>query len=116
MVTFLAIAVLPTTQPSSRSDYKVWYLELNDRKEVVGIGVKTREEMVKDLFDCYRQTGRSNWRAFKSGEDQSTPIEIYDFIAHNQHENTHFGNLPTLSQFQQTLKMLELKFEIQHVA
>lgn len=116
MVTFLAIAVSPAPKSAPRSDYKIWYLELNDRKEVIGIGVKDREHVVKDLFDCYRKTGRSNWRAFKQGEEASTPIEIFDFIAHNLQENTHFGNLPTLSQFQHTIKMLELKFEIQQVA
>lgn len=113
---FMAIAVETSKHPSKKSHYKVWYLELNSRGDVVGIGVKTREELVKNLFEYYGKHGKSNWRAFQKDKDASTPVEILDFISQNIHENTHFGNLPTLSEFQETLNCLALNMELKAIA
>lgn len=113
---FLAIATEASKHPGRRHDYKVWYLELNERKEVISIGVKTKDQLVKDLFDHYRKHGRSNWRAFCEGQEKSSPIELTDFIAQNMYENTHFGNLPTLAEFQETLDCLELNLELKATA
>lgn len=109
---FLAIAAETSKHPGRRQDYKVWYLELDEQKEVIGIGVKTREELVRNLFEQYRQKGRSQWRGFLLGAQHSTEIQLTDFISQNVHENTHFGNLPTLDQFQETLDCLEMNLEL----
>lgn len=113
---FMAIAVETMKHPDNRNDYKVWYLELNKFGDVVGVGVKPREELVKNLFENYRLKGESNWKAFLKGRDQSVAIEIYDFISQNSNENTHFGNLPTLSEFQDVLDQLRLNLEVRAIA
>ena len=112
----MAIAVETFKHPERKSDYKVWYLNLNYKGEVIGIGVKTREELVQSLFKEYRESGKSKWRAFCKESESSKPIEIYDFIAQNSLENTHFGNLPTLAEFQQTLDYLQMNFELRAIA
>jgi hypothetical protein len=112
----MAIAVETFKHPERQSDYKVWYLNLNYKGEVIGIGVKTREELVQSLFKEYRETGRSQWRAFCQESETSKPIEIFDFIAQNSFENTHFGNLPTLAQFQETLNLLQTNLELRAIA
>jgi hypothetical protein len=113
---FMAIAVESARHPLNRGDYKVWYLEIDTAGNVVGIGVMKREEMVQNLFNNYQKTGKSNWRAFTKGAEESTPIEVYDFISQNMHENTHFGNLPTLAEFQATLNRLETSLELRAIA
>ena len=110
---YMAIAVEHPKHPSRRDQYHIWYLDIDGRGNVVGIGKKTREELIEALFRSYAATGRSNWRAFKKGEEQSTPIEVYDFISQNVFENTHFGELPTLAEFQSTINLLRSRFEMQ---
>ncbi|MEK6625188.1 MAG: hypothetical protein AABY86_09480 [Bdellovibrionota bacterium] len=110
---YMAIAVEHPKHPSRRDQYHIWYLDIDDRGNVVGIGKKTREELIEALFRSYDATGRSNWRAFKKGDEQSTPIEVYDFISQNIFENTHFGELPTLAEFQKTVNLLRTRFEMQ---
>lgn len=112
----MAIAVETAKHPEKRMEYKVWYLELNATGDVVGIGVKSRKELVNDLFTHYRKYGKSNWRAFLKNSDESSPIEIYDFISQNMHENTHFGNLPRLGEFQETVDRLQMQMEFRSIA
>ena len=112
----MAIACESIKQNKTQNDYKVWYLEIDDRSLVVGVGVKTKDELIADLFTHYGKTGKSNWRAFKKGAEHSTAIEIYDFISKNVYENTHFGNLPTLSEFQTTLESLQMNLELRSIA
>lgn len=113
---FMAIAVETMKHPDNRHDYKVWYLEMNRFQDVIGVGVMTREEMVKSIFSQYRKTGHSGWRALLKGEEQSKEIEVFDFIAQNTLENTHFGNLPTLSEFQDVIDRLRLNLEVRAIA
>ncbi|MBT3586822.1 MAG: hypothetical protein HN509_18060 [Halobacteriovoraceae bacterium] len=113
---YMAIACEAFKHPQNRSDYKVWYLEIDAGGNVVGIGVKTREQVVESIFNQIRRTGVSNWRAFRKNADKSTTIEVYDFISQNMHENTHFGNLPTLSEFHETLEYLKMNFELRAIA
>ncbi len=113
---FMAVAVEPMAQAKNRTDYRIWYLELNARKQVIGIGVKTREELVQEAFDNYGKFGSTQWRAFKKDRHESTAIEVFDFIAMNTMENTHFGNLPTLQEFQQVLNHLQMNLEIKAIA
>ena len=115
-IMFMAIAVETFKHPEKKSDYRIWYLEINSFMEVIAIGVMSREKLVENLFQHYQKTGSSNWRVFKKDEEVSTPVEIYDFIAHNMNENTHFGNLPTLEEFQVTLDALMMKLEIRAIA
>lgn len=112
----MAIAVETFKHPDKKSDYKVWYLNLSPIGEVVGIGVATRKELVQDVFTQYRKSGKSGWRAFCKESDASRPIEVFDFIAQNTCENTHFGNLPTLAEFQETLNHLQMNLELCPVA
>ena len=113
---FLAIAVENKKHPLQQNNYRVWYLELGQTGEVVNIGVKSKEELIKSLFLNYKETGKSNWKAFLKGSDQSTSIDAMDFVGKNNFENTHFGNLPTLSEFNQTIKQLNLNFEVRAIA
>ena len=115
-IMFMAIAVQTFKHPEKKSNYRIWYLEMNSFKEVVGIGVMSREKLIENLFAHYQKTQTSNWRVFKKDEDVSSPIEIYDFIAQNINENTHFGNLPTLEEFQATLNALMMRLEIRSIA
>lgn len=113
---FLAIAVESKQHPKNHNDYRVWYLEVDDCGQVVGVGVKTKEQLVENLFANYRKTGKSNWRCFQKGAERSTPIEIFDFVSMNMHENTHFGTLPTLSEFQTVLDTLQTRLEFRSIA
>ena len=113
---YMAIAVETSKNPTQRTNYKVWFLELTDRGDVIGLGVKNREEVVQSLFRNIRRTGKSNWKAFAKNSEASKPIEIYDFISQSTYENTHFGNLPTLHEFQETLNRLQLNLELKPIA
>ncbi|MBD63743.1 MAG: hypothetical protein CME62_00935 [Halobacteriovoraceae bacterium] len=113
---FLAVCVEPHKHPEKQQDYKVWYLELDTNGRVMGIGVKTREELVKSVLTNFQKTGDTKWRCFRKDSEQSTKIEVFDFIGMNTFENTHFGNLPTLSEFQATLDALEANFEMRSIA
>jgi predicted helicase len=113
---FLAIAVESKQHPKNQTDYRVWFLEIDEAGQVVSVGVKSKQEMVENLFENYRKTGKSNWRAFKKGEERSTPIEIFDFVSMNMHDNTHFGSLPTLSEFQHVLDTLHSRLELRSIA
>ena len=113
---YMAIAVETSRNPIKRTDYKVWFLELSNHGDVIGLGVKTREEVVQSLFRSIRRTGKSNWKAFAKNSDASKPIEIYDFISQSTYENTHFGSLPTLHEFQETLNRLQLNLELRPIA
>jgi hypothetical protein len=115
-MTFMAIAVESSRHPKTRSNYKIWYLIINKFGEVVGIGTKSREELVQSIFENYRRFGKSHWRAFCEDDEKSRLIELYDFIAQGLYQNTHFGNLPTLSTFQETLNQLQLKLEVRAIA
>jgi hypothetical protein len=113
---FLAIAVENKQHPRHQQEYRVWFLEIDSSGQVVGVGVKTKTEMVENLFENYRRTGKSNWRAFQKGADKSTPVEMFDFISMNMHENTHFGTLPSLSEFQAVLDTLQSRLELRSIA
>jgi predicted helicase len=113
---YLAIAVETKNHPKNQHDYRVWYLEVDENGQVVGVGVKSKQELVENLFENYRLTGKSNWRAFQKGAEKSTPIEIFDFVSMNMHENTHFGSLPTLSEFQTVLDALQSRLEFRSIA
>lgn len=113
---FLAVAVENSKHPTHKQDYKIWYLEVGADGKVQGVGVKTKEELLKSIFENYRQTGKTNWRCFQKDREESSAIEIYDFIAMNSNDNTHFGNLPTLSEFQATLDSLQTNLELRSIA
>lgn len=113
---YLAIAVETKNHPKSQNDYRVWYLEIDERGQVIGVGVKSKEELISHIFECMKKFGKSLWRAFKKDSESSTPIEIYDFVSMNMFENTHFGNLPTLSEFQTVLDSLESRVELRSIA
>jgi len=111
----MAIAVEHPKHPTRRDQYHIWYLEIDDRNRVVGVGKKSREELVESLFRSYKATGHSNWRAFKKGAEQSSPIELHDFIAQNLFENTHFGELPNLAEFQETLDLIRNRLDLKQL-
>ncbi len=112
----VAIAVESLKHPSNQEDYRVWYLELNQQRSVIGIGVMKKDELIRSLFENYKRHGKSRWRAFKKGAAESTPVEALDFICKNTFENTHFGNLPTLNEFQGTLNQLQMNLELKSIA
>ena len=113
---YMAIAVETSKHPTTRGEYKIWYLELSEAGDVISIGVKPKKEVIASIFEHYRKTGKTNWRAFLKDEERSIPVEIFDFIAQNMNENTHFGNLPSLAEFQETLSCLKLNLEMRSIA
>jgi predicted helicase len=113
---FLAIAVENKQHPKNRTDYRVWYLEVDETGQVVSVGAKSKQELIEHLFEQYRKTGKSQWRAFKKGAESSTPIEIFDFVSMNINENSHFGDLPTLDEFQKVLDTLQSRLEFRSIA
>lgn len=113
---YLAIAVETKNHPRGQNDYRVWYLEIDQRGQVIGVGVKSKDELITHIFECMKKYGRSLWRAFLKDQESSTPIEIYDFVSINMFENTHFGNLPSLSEFQKVLDTLESRIELRSIA
>lgn len=113
---FLAIACESKRHPKHQQEYRVWYLETDDWGSVIGVGVKSKKELVESLFDSYRKLGKSNWKAFLKGEEQSTPIELLDFVSMGMFENTHFGQLPNLSEFQSVLDSLQSRLELRSIA
>ncbi len=115
-MTKLAIAVEPSKHPAHRQNYRIWYLELNSTGDVISIGVKSREELIKSMFSDYKKTGKSSWRAFRKNETRSTQIDLMDFVSQNMFENTHFGELPTLGEFQSTLDHLQMSLELRSIA
>ena len=113
---FLAIAVESKQHPNNQNEYRVWFLEIDSSGQVVNVGVKSKQELVENLFENYRKTGKSNWRAFQKGAEKSTEIQIFDFVSMNMHENTHFGNLPSLNEFQTVLDTLQSRLELRSIA
>jgi hypothetical protein len=113
---YLAIAVETKQHPMHQNDYRVWYLEIDSGGQVIGVGVKTKQEMIENLFANYAKSGKSNWRAFEKGAEKSRSIEIFDFVSMNMFENTHFGNLPSLSEFQTVLDTLQSRLELRSIA
>jgi len=114
MITFMAIAVEPAKNLQEPENYRVWYLQLNSRKEVIGIAVKARKDLIHQLLHQYKQYGKSLWKAFLLGQSESTIIELFDFISMGQFQNTHFGVLPTIHEFQGTLDRLKSTRELNH--
>lgn len=113
---YLAVAVETTKHPASKTNYKIWYLELASSGKVCAIGVMTKEELLASVFSNFQKTGQTHWRCFQKNKEQSTPIEVFDFISMNTFDNTHFGNLPTLQEFQSTLDSLQANLELRSIA
>ena len=113
---YLAIAVETGTNPSNSRDYRIWYLETNSFGEVVNIGVKNKEDLIQSCFTNFQLTGQTNWRAFRKGSEASETIEITDFVAQGMFDNTHFGNLPTLEEFQTTIDALKMNLKLKMIA
>jgi len=115
-MTYIAIAVETTRETNAKGSYRIWYLELDSQKKIVGIGSKSKEELIQNLFQDYQLEGETKWRALLKDSEETTPIEMYDFISKDSNANTHFGNLPTLSQFQHVLHQLHLNLELKPLA
>lgn len=113
---YMAIAVETFVNSNNQKDYKVWYLELTPQGKVLGIKSLKREELIHQLMMQYQQFGKSKWRAFLKGREESTPIELFDFVAMSTEDNTHFGALPTLSEFQEVLDRLKIQFDFKQMA
>jgi hypothetical protein len=113
---YLAIAVERKKHLKNFDDYRVWYLEINSTGDVVGIGVKEKKKLVESLFENYKQFGKSKWKAFPKHAQSTVPIELHDFISRNENENTHFGDLPTLDEFQKVLDSLQSRLEFKSIA
>lgn len=113
---FLAIATETRSHHNHQDDYRVWYLETDERGEVIGVGVKSKRELIQSLFENHRKFGHSNWKAFLKGEEKPKSIEILDFVSQGMFENTHFGELPTLSEFQNVLDSLQSRLELKSAA
>src|SRR5690606_41211068 len=85
---YLAIAVETKNHPKSQNDYRIWYLEIDERGQVIGVGVKSKDELISHIFDCMKKFGKSLWRAFLKDSESSSPIEIYDFVSMRSEEHT----------------------------
>ena len=112
----MAVAVENLKHPKNRSNYRIWFLESDRFGNVVSIGALSKDELVADLFKNYRETGKSNWRAFLKTQENSVEIELFDFMAQGMFENTHFGDLPSLNEFQETLDLLQINIDVAPIA
>ncbi|MCB9063385.1 MAG: hypothetical protein H6622_17805 [Halobacteriovoraceae bacterium] len=112
----MAIAVENLKHPKNRSHYRIWYLESDHLGNVLSIGALSKEDLIADLFKSYKKNGKSNWRAFLKSKEESIEIELFDFMAQGMFENTHFGNLPTLCEFQETLDLLQINLDVTPIA
>ena len=110
------IAIAVDQNPAQKDNYSIWYVEVSSTGRVKHVGSVTKEQLVENLFKQYHLNGSSNWRVFRKEQDRSTQINLTDFMGMNIHENTHFGNLPDLSEFQKTLEALKCNLEIKKVA
>jgi hypothetical protein len=113
---FLIIASENFTTIEGRTDYKVWYLEMGPKGEVYDLKSKKREELIMSIMENHQRYGRSLWRAFLQNHEESKQIDLYDFISKNTIENTHFGQLPTVHELQETLKHLKVRLEVKSLA
>lgn len=112
----MAIAVECPRHPKNRQDYKVWYLEIDQRHEVVGLGSLKRRELVREVLENFQKNGETDWRAFLKNNSQSTEISVYDFLAQGIFDNTHFGSLPTIDEFQTVLDQLGKQLQLKSLA
>ncbi len=112
----MIIAVETHKHPERQGDYRVWYLTLNHNKDVTSVNVASKEELVQSIMRDVKNCGKSSWRAFLKDASSSKPVELMDFIGQNRFENTHFGNLPHLHEFQHLLDRLKLGLEIRAIA
>lgn len=113
---FLIIACENFQTLEGKSDYKVWYLEMGPKGEVYDLKSKKREELIRSLMENHQRYGRSLWRAFLKEHEESISIDLFDFVAKNSESNTHFGNLPTIAELQETLKQLKVRLEVKSLA
>lgn len=112
--TKIAIAVDP--HPTMKEKYTIWYIEVGMTGRVKHVGSIAKDDLIESLFKQYHLSGETTWRVFRKEAEKSTPIEITDFMAMNINENTHFGNLPHLEEFQKTLEVLQFNMEIKKSA
>ena len=63
----LAIAVESKQHPKNQNDYRVWYLEIDGCGQVVGVGAKSKQEMVENLFELEGLSKRC--RKFNTSRD-----------------------------------------------
>lgn len=113
---FLIIACENFQNLEGKSDYKVWYLEVGPRGEIYDLKSKKREELISSLMENHQRYGRSLWRAFLKEQEESIPIDLFDFVARSTESNTHFGNLPTILELQTTLKQIKIRLEVKSLA
>jgi len=110
------IAIAVDQNPSQKENYSIWYVEVSSTGRVKHVGSVSKDQLVESLFKQYHLNGTSYWRVFRKEEERSTPINLTDFMGMNMFENTHFGSLPDLSEFQKTLEALKCNLEIKKVA
>lgn len=113
---YLIIACENFQSLEGKLDYKVWYLEMGAKGEVFDLKSKKREELIRSLMENHQRYGRSLWRAFLKDREESVSIDLFDFVAKSTDDNTHFGNLPTINELQETLKQLKVRLEIKSLA
>ncbi len=113
---FLIIACETFTSMEGRADYKVWYLEMGPMGKVFDLKSKKREELIGSIMENHQRYGRSLWRAFLKDHEESIAIDLFDFVGKNTNHNTHFGNLPTVSDLQAVLAHMKIKLEAKALA
>lgn len=108
----LVVASEPKKNPTTEFDYRLWYCEINAMGNICSIRTKTCEELIESLFWQKNHLGESFWRVLRKGAENTDEITFSDFISINQFENTHFGNLPTLSEFERSIDVV--KYELRN--
>ena len=61
----LAVCVETSKHPEKKHQYKIWYLELDNQGKVCSIGVKSKDELIKNVLENFQKTGQTNWRCFQ---------------------------------------------------
>ncbi len=104
---YLAFAVEVNPHPRHQENYRVWFMRLNKYGKMTNIGIMSKKDLIQALFRSYREKGKSNWMALTKTSSQFSPIELIDFLAMSTHANTHFGELPTIAEFQKVLNQVQ---------
>lgn len=101
----VVLAVDAKKHPKFKCEYHIWYAVFNSEAKLQKFGRYSKDQLIENIFADIRRWGSSSWFALNCHSDQLRPIELIDFLSMENFSNSHFGNLPYISQFDQSLKM-----------
>jgi len=112
MYTYLIVAVEKESELQYQNDYTLWFLDLDQQKNLCGVGKIKKSELMKNLFEKAHKKTKSVWKVLSKHSNSPRKISLLDFASLNLYENTHLGDLPTLEHFQSVLASLQQQNKI----